>query len=93
MCSRIEGDNKDPISSNRINNDDCKNEIGSFSNVYSENYNVWSSMHSENNNLELKDSRMSRTNLDSNVNMVVVGQNCEKNRETYWGSTIHTKLL
>ena len=43
--------------------------------MYSKNYNAISSMDSENNNLELKDSRMSRDDLESHANVVVVGKN------------------
>ena len=61
-------------SSNRINRYEHKNEIGSHSSICSENYNANSLTNSENNNLELN-SRMSRTELYSHANVVVVGIN------------------
>ena len=48
----------------------------SYSEVYSENYNIIPSMDSNNNNLELNASQMSRTDLESHVNVVVLGNNC-----------------
>lgn len=50
--------------------------------VHSENYNVTLSMDSNNNSLELNDSRMSRTNLYSHDNMVVIGKNRTAIRDT-----------
>ena len=35
LCSRIEGDNAYPSSINKINYDDRKTEMGSYSEVYS----------------------------------------------------------
>ena len=55
--------------------------MGSCSEVCIENFNSISSIDSNNNNLELKDIRMSRNNLDSHVSMVVVGKNCTMARE------------
>ena len=82
LGSRREGDNKEPSSIDKINYNDYKNEMGSCSKVYSENYNASSSMDSENINLELKDDGVSRNGLDSYVSMAVVEKNCTTIRET-----------
>ena len=67
--------------------------MGSHSEFYSEKYNERSSMDSINKDLEINDSRMSRTKIYSYTRMIMVRKNCTITRWTRRCSEIETFTL